>query len=366
MPDSYQISGPCLSSATYNDSQHGSIHSEPYWQSGVEPVSYYGFEQQYNDALSQELVHQGSDRWILESPSTYSPLGYFKDATSPVCTEQLPLGCDVHEQQSVLYPDGATGYIDYGNFAQMPWELQCFDCASWNTAVTMCPGISLPVAEPLGPSASLMTAPENSFYGSGPPFEDGLPMDSVFISPPGQSSTGDGSEQESEGDSENDMCDDSDGSEGQSTSKTKSKVENPGFMTSKWFIGRTNTCNDEESRCFLCPLTGHLDVRGKACNARFVRPEHCRRHVKTVHGEERDHHCKVPGCNKGFSRGDNLRDHYWTHLHRGGRIGRNDKMSLAELKAILGKSEKNLVRKLRMKMEKNKIQHPGGLVKAKS
>ncbi|KAI4681222.1 uncharacterized protein J4E88_005729 [Alternaria novae-zelandiae] len=50
------------------------------------------------------------------------------------------------------------------------------------------------------------------------------------------------------------------------------------------------------------------------------------------------------------AKGDNLRDHYWTHVNRGGRAGKNNKMSIPELKAILGPKERPLIRRLKMKL----------------
>ncbi|OAL07186.1 hypothetical protein IQ06DRAFT_8433 [Phaeosphaeriaceae sp. SRC1lsM3a] len=88
------------------------------------------------------------------------------------------------------------------------------------------------------------------------------------------------------------------------------------------------------------------------CDRRFVRPEHFRRHLRTVHGDQRDYHCKV--CRRAFSRSDNLKDHYWTHVKRGGRRGKNKKYSIEELRAILGSKEKALIRKLKAKLERHK------------
>ncbi|CAN9470822.1 unnamed protein product [Alternaria alternata] len=48
-------------------------------------------------------------------------------------------------------------------------------------------------------------------------------------------------------------------------------------------------------------------------------------------------------------------NHYWTHLQRGGRNGKNDKMSLPELKAFLGPKEKLLVKRLKMKLHNTQI-----------
>jgi hypothetical protein len=89
-----------------------------------------------------------------------------------------------------------------------------------------------------------------------------------------------------------------------------------------------------------------------------MRPEHLRRHIKTVHGEARDYICKLPQCRKAFSRGDNLREHYWTHIERGGRAGKNDKMTFAELKLVLGPKEKKLLRRLKLKLSDHQSKLP--------
>jgi hypothetical protein len=87
------------------------------------------------------------------------------------------------------------------------------------------------------------------------------------------------------------------------------------------------------------------------CNRPFGRPEHLRRHLRTVHGTRRDHRCKV--CKRAFSRTDNLRDHYWSHVDRGGRRTKNDKFSIDELKQILGSGERVLLRKLKTRLARH-------------
>jgi hypothetical protein len=103
-------------------------------------------------------------------------------------------------------------------------------------------------------------------------------------------------------------------------------------------------------RHYICPDHDKPDVHGRRCDGAFIRPEHLRRHIKTVHGAMRPFRCKVPQCERAFSRGDNLRDHYWTHIERGGRVGKNDKMSLSELNVILGPKEKALKLKLKKRL----------------
>jgi hypothetical protein len=53
-----------------------------------------------------------------------------------------------------------------------------------------------------------------------------------------------------------------------------------------------------------------------ACNARFKRQEHLRRHERT-HTDERPFSCEV--CGRKFSRTDNLRMHRKTHMKKTGR-----------------------------------------------
>jgi hypothetical protein len=81
----------------------------------------------------------------------------------------------------------------------------------------------------------------------------------------------------------------------------------------------------------------------------LVRPEHFRRHISTVHSNERCHSCKV--CSKTFSKGDNLRQHYWTHLEREGRAGHSKRMSFADLKEVLGRREGPLLKRLKLRLD---------------
>lgn len=111
-----------------------------------------------------------------------------------------------------------------------------------------------------------------------------------------------------------------------------------------------------QPRNYSCTLP---KANGMECGHKFTRPEHLRRHEVScgAHAGKRDHYCKVPNCTtKPFTRGDNLRDHYWTHLERGGRLGKNTKYSFQELKAMLGPKEKKLIRRLKEKLIKHRAE----------
>ncbi|KAG2022549.1 STE-12 alpha [Coprinopsis cinerea AmutBmut pab1-1] len=59
------------------------------------------------------------------------------------------------------------------------------------------------------------------------------------------------------------------------------------------------------ARMYLC------DVEG--CGKCFARGEHLKRHVRSIHTNEKPHTCPYPGCGKDFSRHDNLGQHMRVH-----------------------------------------------------
>ncbi|KAJ7125774.1 hypothetical protein C8R43DRAFT_898060 [Mycena crocata] len=64
--------------------------------------------------------------------------------------------------------------------------------------------------------------------------------------------------------------------------------------------------NDAEKRAFVCQVEG--------CGKGFVRGEHLKRHVRSIHTYEKPHKCPYEGCGKSFSRRDNLAQHSRVHL----------------------------------------------------
>ncbi|KAK0488437.1 hypothetical protein IW261DRAFT_1326248 [Armillaria novae-zelandiae] len=58
---------------------------------------------------------------------------------------------------------------------------------------------------------------------------------------------------------------------------------------------------NKNKRRYVCTYEG--------CGKCFVRGEHLKRHVKSLHLCEKPHQCPHGGCNKSFSRKDNLKQH---------------------------------------------------------
>ena len=82
--------------------------------------------------------------------------------------------------------------------------------------------------------------------------------------------------------------------------------------------GNSRAVISPAAKRLTCTLVTHAGTETIICNKNFLRPEHLKRHMLTVHGERKEWICKLPGCRKCFSRADNLRDHYWTHVDKGG------------------------------------------------
>ncbi|KAJ7215206.1 hypothetical protein B0H12DRAFT_996702, partial [Mycena haematopus] len=75
------------------------------------------------------------------------------------------------------------------------------------------------------------------------------------------------------------------------------------------YIGPSGThsaaTNDAPERGFVCTVEG--------CGKGFVRGEHLKRHVRSIHTYEKPYACPYEGCGKAFSRRDNLAQHSRVH-----------------------------------------------------
>ncbi|KAH9926418.1 uncharacterized protein B0H18DRAFT_876404 [Fomitopsis serialis] len=62
---------------------------------------------------------------------------------------------------------------------------------------------------------------------------------------------------------------------------------------------------EKARRNYMCEVDG--------CGKCFARGEHLKRHVRSIHTNEKPHKCPYPGCGKDFSRHDNLGQHMRVH-----------------------------------------------------
>ncbi|KAI9308661.1 hypothetical protein BJ944DRAFT_155783, partial [Cunninghamella echinulata] len=58
-------------------------------------------------------------------------------------------------------------------------------------------------------------------------------------------------------------------------------------------------------RTFACHMSG--------CNRIFKRAEHLKRHIRSIHTNEKPYQCPYEQCQKRFSRSDNLNQHMRIH-----------------------------------------------------
>ncbi|SNX82318.1 uncharacterized protein MEPE_01024 [Melanopsichium pennsylvanicum] len=72
----------------------------------------------------------------------------------------------------------------------------------------------------------------------------------------------------------------------------------------------------KSGKVYTCKVPG--------CGKCFKRSEHLKRHVRSIHTDEKPFLCPYPSCNKRFSRHDNLNQHARVHSSMGGVGGGED------------------------------------------
>ncbi|ORZ12158.1 hypothetical protein BCR41DRAFT_307956 [Lobosporangium transversale] len=70
---------------------------------------------------------------------------------------------------------------------------------------------------------------------------------------------------------------------------------------------RSSLNPDILTREFTCPM--------ESCGRLFKRSEHLKRHIRSVHTQDKPFGCPVLTCTKRFSRSDNLNQHIRIHRH---------------------------------------------------
>lgn len=294
----------------------------------------------YEAPLSRASSHSGSG-YVLTPPSLMdfdqTPMYSMEGRPTPVSIDYMARDASYSNDQGFSWPQHTLEYR--GDLSQQPIYIPT---SPWPSA-----GHAAPPLPPM-----VLHNPSAPNYGS---YRVRKSMLSTTRRPLFPDNSTNGSVSDSEDSDYDDNCS-SYSQRNQPGLKSSNKSDSNAASVlkfGKWSFADPFT--QPPQRIYVCPLQAKSGPTGTRCDQRFVRPEHLRRHMKTVHGKDCPYLCKVPGCGKSFSRGDNLRDHYWTHIERGGRIGKNKKMSFEELKEILGPKEKKLIRKLKEKLLKLRV-----------
>ena len=326
-----------------------------------ERMSFHHLARETSTTRSLSAPIDAFDPWLLEGPGCGSPMS---TSSSISHNESLPTppytGMPMYDNVESPAFHHVRSPVNHEAWAAEPehvWRPSYPDLPTWGSQQFSLPYHGGPACEQMSLQPVQQYVPH-----SGPsvapayiPYHAPAPFPTARVANPGPlrkelASDAGHSEKESDSESDESESDDDASLHGSSYSTSRRSGANANVMKlGKWGENPASypLHHTLDVRHWQCPLDDK-DHAGVPCPKRFQRPEHLRRHVRTVHGNDRCHFCKV--CPKTFSRGDNLRDHYWTHVNRGGRAGKNNKMSIPELKAILGPKERPLIRRLKMKL----------------
>jgi hypothetical protein len=84
-------------------------------------------------------------------------------------------------------------------------------------------------------------------------------------------------------------------------------------------IGKRMVRGDDKKREWVC----------HECHRAFMRSEHLKRHIASVHTDLKPFTCTEQGCGKMFARSDNLQQHQRTHARKAARPGKKQRTSNA-------------------------------------
>ncbi|KAF2124764.1 hypothetical protein P153DRAFT_370678 [Dothidotthia symphoricarpi CBS 119687] len=361
-----------LSHESHHCDAHTSATPESCQGSFDEHTNFHSIPHGYAELPASREPEHSFEPWLMEIHPSASPVSTvhssmsLPEATStPYADTPLPL-YHLLEQPLPHRPNSSTSHPTWMSSTEAAWQCYYAESDVWTTQQLPSPawsgdsyGLPLPSMCNYFPpiNDASLTAFSNPVHGQ--PYVESeafhIPLPPTFEDAESPDVSTDTS------DSESDVSEYEDGAaidgrrkDSASSKQRSSRPRSPLVKVVKWDV-HVDTYNQPEVRHYICPFSKDADINGRKCEQKFVRPEHLRRHVKTVHGNQKDYFCKVPNCTRAFSRGDNLRDHYWTHLARGGRAGKNDKMTLPELKAILGPKEKKLIRRLKHRLHVQKL-----------
>ncbi|CAE7030242.1 hypothetical protein P3342_006243 [Pyrenophora teres f. teres] len=310
------------------------------------------------------------DPWVLEGPPCGSPLSTASSIGHSECVPTPPYdSVAMYEPHFQDISDPSVGHTPWKSEPEQLWRPNYAEPNAWCSPSYVLPYHTNPAQDqlPVQPMHSYMPLPRNSAYdsyvahadGFATPYEptvtgraDSMPF--KFRGADFKAEPASNRECDNQSDSDSDDSDNDDSASQKSSASTAkdTRAARNVMNLGKWANNVIDLYNNTtQQRLYECPMHAPGQSKAVPCERSFIRPEHLRRHVKTVHSKERLYMCKVPDCQRPFSRGDNLREHYWTHVERGGRGGKNRKMGLLELKAILGPKEKQLTKRLKRKLD---------------
>ncbi|RAR08935.1 c2h2 type conidiation transcription factor [Stemphylium lycopersici] len=343
--------------------------SDPSHGSFDERVPFHNLGRETSIKRSLSAPMDVFDPWMLEPPPCASPMSTSSSISHPESVSTPPYtGLPIYDAVHTAFHhmgDTPAGQNTWANEAEPVWRPSYPEPTAWDsqTFVLPCHGGPSYEQRPLQSTPSFLTQPNMSASTQYMAYHTSLQdmhhstaqsVGPATIKVESHSKKGDENDDQSDSESEFSDSDDDCSSNKWSSSASKGVRGKSNVFRLDNFPGIMDPMHTTLSqRAYECPLVNGPKAEG-ACRKRFNRPEHLRRHMRTVHTDVRDYICQVPGCNRPFSRSDNLREHYWTHLSRGGRQGKNRKMSFQEIRKILGPKQKQLLRRLKTKLNSQK------------
>lgn len=323
---------------------------------------------------------------FVSEPSMHQPLSAPMDMMDALALEAPPCGSPMSTTSSLSHPESVptppfTGLSMYdtlepafhhvrdtpANYPACPndpeplWQSNYPDPATWDSRAFVMPCQSIPnygqhslQMAPSFPTQAQVSAPTpHAIYNTSPQYPTVQTINSEDLKEGSSGSTEDDSDELTDWDSDDSDSDDSPNDNWSTVGTTGGRLKRGGFFRVEgWSRPSCNSPVRSEMGKFTCPHS--IKPRNTPCPVRFGRPEHLRRHIKTVHGigQGKLHVCKVPKCHRPFPRSDNLRQHYFIHLKKPKRKSNNPKLTWPEMKEILNsKKDRSLRRWLKMKLK---------------
>ncbi|KNG52795.1 c2h2 type conidiation transcription factor [Stemphylium lycopersici] len=342
---------------------------EPNYSSFNDRVPFQNFGLETSPKRSPSAPLNVLDHWMAKPPayaslmSKSSPISHPENVSTPTDTGLLMY----HLHQPIFHQFGDTlaGQSPWANGSKPLWPPSHPGPTVWGSQTFVPPyhdGSSYE-QHPLQSKSSFLTQPNVSASTQCMPYHTSLQnMDnskaqsrgSATVKIENPSIKGDDSDDQIDSESELSGSDDDCSSTKSSSSELKGARRKMNAFGPDNFPGIMEPVDTILSQSvYECALMKSSKANG-ICRKRFTRPEHLRRHMKTVHTDEKDYVCLVPDCERRFSRRDNLDHHYWTHLSPGGKMSKNKKMSFEEIRNILNPKQKQLLQRLKMKLKNQK------------